>query len=168
MFSRVLRNARQKKHKDRPGRKACSSLTIKFYNKWWLNTGSKFTQCFFVQSQPSFNGHIFKTDTSIRRTPGSGPCLSLFRDRHILIVLVLEGFYCISLLIELEFGNRSSWRKTSRKGLNKQQSSYVSRRSLPGFKSRALLLSWMKITLTHCACTLAPGLHPYLFQITKI
>lgn len=161
MFSRVLRNARREKHKDRPERKACSSLTNKCYNKWWLSTGSTFTQLFFVQSQTSFNGH---------KTPGSGPCLSVFRDRHIPTVLILEGFYCISLLIELEFGKPQFLEKNfSTQRLERTtKSSYVSLRSLPGFKSRALLLSWKKITLTHCACTLAPGLHPYLLQITKI
>lgn len=127
------------------------------------------TQWFFVQSQPSFNGHIFKTDASIRRTPGSGPCLSVFRDTH------TDSAGLRGILLYTTPDRIGIWKpQFLEKNFSTQRleqttkSSYVSRRSLPGFKSRALLLSWKKITLTHCACTLAPGLHPYLFQITKI
>ena len=29
-------------------------------------------------SRLSFNGHLYKTDTSVKRTPRVGPCLCLF------------------------------------------------------------------------------------------
>ena len=31
-----------------------------------------------AHSRLSLNGHLYKTDTSVKRTPGDGPCLCLF------------------------------------------------------------------------------------------
>ena len=33
--------------------------------------------CFIIQSIP-INGHLCETDTSVKRTPGVGPCRCLF------------------------------------------------------------------------------------------
>lgn len=166
MFSRVLRNARQRKHKDRPGRKACSSLTIQCCNKWWLSTGSTFTQWFFARVNPLLTDtrHLDKTDTWIWSVP-----FRIQRQTH------TDSADLRGILLYITPDRVAIWKlQFLEKNLSTPRlerttkSSYVSLRSLPGFKSRALLLSWKKITLTHCACTLAPGLHPYLFQITKI
>ena len=34
--------------------------------------------CSMGYSQLSLNGHLYKTDTSVKRTPRVGPCLCLF------------------------------------------------------------------------------------------
>ena len=42
----------------------------------FLRYYSKITRTFY--SRLSFNGHFYKTDTTVKRTPGDGPCLCLF------------------------------------------------------------------------------------------
>ena len=43
-----------------------------------------------VYSQLSLNGHLYKMDTSIKRTPGVGPCA------------VFQSFYCIKALYKMD------------------------------------------------------------------
>ena len=42
----------------------------------FLRYYSKITRTFY--SRLSLNGHFYKTDTTVKRTPGDGPCLCLF------------------------------------------------------------------------------------------
>ena len=37
-----------------------------------------FLLSYVLYSRLSLNGHLYKTDTSVKRTPRVGPCLSLF------------------------------------------------------------------------------------------
>ena len=42
-----------------------------------LKSSENMTKKHMVYSRLSLNGHLYKTDTSVKRTPRVGPCLSL-------------------------------------------------------------------------------------------
>ena len=53
----------------------------------WLKVGTELKMIYFCKKKEraykseygrlSLNGHLYKTDTSVKRTPGVGPCFSL-------------------------------------------------------------------------------------------